>query len=321
MFGLNYVDLLIILALILYTASQARYGFFALVQKFLAFIVAIVASFQLYRPLSELVVSRFDILPGVADAGSFIIIFLISQAAVYYLIERVLFLIPENWRESRWSKIAGIVPAFVDGLIAISLILFILVVVPAFTDIKDDISNSELGGPLVEAISGIEYYLVEVFGGAAQESLTFLTVLPESDETIEIPYRATDLTVDFEAEEEMLRLVNAERLKAGAGLLELDMTIVPVSRDHSRDMWERNYFSHTNPDEESPFDRMDEGGVEYVAAGENLALARTVAQAHQGLMNSPGHRRNILDANFTRIGIGVIDGGIYGKMFTQNFAR
>jgi uncharacterized protein YkwD len=59
--------------------------------------------------------------------------------------------------------------------------------------------------------------------------------------------------------------------------------------------------------------------INYIAAGENLALAQTVEIAHMGLMNSPGHRANILNPKFGRIGIGIMDGGIYGIMVTQNF--
>jgi len=89
----------------------------------------------------------------------------------------------------------------------------------------------------------------------------------------------------------------------GAKPLRVDSTIVPVARAHSRDMWERSYFSHTNPDGETSADRMARGGVKFLVAGENLALAPTVETAHEGLMNSPGHRRNILDPQFSRIGI------------------
>jgi uncharacterized protein YkwD len=59
--------------------------------------------------------------------------------------------------------------------------------------------------------------------------------------------------------------------------------------------------------------------LRFLAAGENLALARTLPMAHQGLMNSPGHRANILRASFGRVGIGIADGGRYGLMVTQNF--
>ena len=81
----------------------------------------------------------------------------------------------------------------------------------------------------------------------------------------------------------------------------------------------RNYFSHYTPEGKSPFDRMDEAGIKYKAAGENLAYAPSVEVAHQGLIDSPGHRANILRPEFGHLGVGVIDGGINGKMFCQEF--
>ncbi|MBV9988254.1 MAG: hypothetical protein JO301_11270, partial [Chitinophagaceae bacterium] len=59
--------------------------------------------------------------------------------------------------------------------------------------------------------------------------------------------------------------------------------------------------------------------IRYMAAGENLALARTPPMAHTGLMNSPGHRANILNRLYGRVGIGIIDGGRHGLMISQEF--
>jgi uncharacterized protein YkwD len=92
-----------------------------------------------------------------------------------------------------------------------------------------------------------------------------------------------------------------------------------VARRHSVDMFARGYFSHVTPEGRSPFDRMNESGVAYRTAGENLALAPTLTIAHTGLMNSPGHRANILRPEFGRLGIGIVDGGARGLMVTQNF--
>jgi uncharacterized protein YkwD len=69
----------------------------------------------------------------------------------------------------------------------------------------------------------------------------------------------------------------------------------------------------------SPFDMMKNAGVTYRWAGENIAGAASVDRAHNGLMNSEGHRANILNSNFTHIGIGIVPGGPYGMMFTQMF--
>ena len=64
---------------------------------------------------------------------------------------------------------------------------------------------------------------------------------------------------------------------------------------------------------------MERYNIKFSAAGENLALAPNVSLAHQGLMNSPGHRANIMSGDFGKVGIGVVDGGIYGEMFVQEF--
>jgi uncharacterized protein YkwD len=84
-------------------------------------------------------------------------------------------------------------------------------------------------------------------------------------------------------------------------------------------MLARGYFSHVTPDGKDPFDRLRAEGVRFLNAGENLALARNLAMAHQGLMDSPGHRANILRPQFGRVGIGIVDAGRYGLMVTQNF--
>jgi uncharacterized protein YkwD len=66
---------------------------------------------------------------------------------------------------------------------------------------------------------------------------------------------------------------------------------------------------------------MSKASIDFSYAGENLALAPNVDLAMQGLMQSPGHKANILSTNFGQVGIGVIDGGIYGEMFCQEFTN
>ncbi len=86
-------------------------------------------------------------------------------------------------------------------------------------------------------------------------------------------------------------------------------------------MISKNYFSHTSPIYGSPFDMMSKFGVKYSYAGENLAGAPAVSTAHENLMNSTGHRKNILNNNFAEVGIGIVNGGPYGKMFVQMFMQ
>ncbi|AEG13723.1 Sporulation uncharacterized protein YkwD [Desulfofundulus kuznetsovii DSM 6115] len=130
------------------------------------------------------------------------------------------------------------------------------------------------------------------------------------------PGPVSGLTVD---EQQMLQLVNQERARYGLAPLKVNMELVKVARLKAKDMVEKDYFSHTSPTYGSPFEMMRQFGITYRYAGENLAGAPTVEIAHENLMNSPGHRANILNANFKEIGIGVVPSPRYGKIFVQMF--
>ncbi|MDP2651495.1 MAG: CvpA family protein [bacterium] len=314
------VDAIIIIGLIGYVLSHVQEGFFALSRRLVSFIGSAVLAFLSYSVVSGLLVDLVAISPGVADALGFLTVFITFQIVLTFLLTKLFSLFPGFVHRSSTSQIFATIPALVDGLIIASLSLLLLVAVPIFPGVKDPIEDSRLGSTLVNQASSIEGYIDRIFGQATQETLGFLTVNPEEGSSVTLPFSPDKLSINEVAEERMLDLVNEERVKVGAPPLVVDSTIVAVAREHSEDMWERSYFAHENPDGDDPFDRMLDGGVRFRSAGENLALARTVERAHAGLMNSPGHKRNILDPTFRRIGIGAIDGGIYGTMFTQNFA-
>ena len=122
-------------------------------------------------------------------------------------------------------------------------------------------------------------------------------------------------------EQKMFDLVNKERLANGLKPLEIDMRLVNTARLKSADMVKLGYFDHQSPTYGSPFDMMKQFGISFSYAGENLAGASDVNMAHVNLMNSPGHRENILRPEFTKVGIGVANGSKYGKIFTQQFIR
>ncbi len=122
-------------------------------------------------------------------------------------------------------------------------------------------------------------------------------------------------------EAEVAKLVNEERAKNGLKPLELSSEISKVARIKSQDMADKNYFNHTSPTYGTPFDMMKKFGISYSAAGENIAKGQTTAQSvMNSWMNSPGHRANILSANFGKIGVGyVIKNGTtyWTQMFTN----
>jgi uncharacterized YkwD family protein len=127
---------------------------------------------------------------------------------------------------------------------------------------------------------------------------------------------STTLTTN---EQQMITLVNQARVQNHVAVLKVDMQLTNVARVKAQDMIDNKYFSHNSPKYGSPFDMMKNFGVKYIKAGENIAGNQSVQNAFNALMNSPGHRKNILDPSFTNIGIGIKSGGPYGNMFSQMF--
>jgi uncharacterized protein YkwD len=85
-------------------------------------------------------------------------------------------------------------------------------------------------------------------------------------------------------------------------------------------MFDLGFFGHDSPTSGSPADRLAAAGLQFALSGENIALAPTADQAHEGLMNSPAHRANMLNPGFTRVGIAALRSADHGLMVTQEFA-
>lgn len=120
-------------------------------------------------------------------------------------------------------------------------------------------------------------------------------------------------------ENEVIRLVNEIRVQNGLNKLTADWELSRVARYKSQDMKDNNYFSHTSPVYGSPFNMMKNFGITYRSAGENIAKGQKTPQAVvNAWMDSSGHRANILNASFNRIGVGYVANGNY---WTQMFIR
>ena len=118
-------------------------------------------------------------------------------------------------------------------------------------------------------------------------------------------------------EQEVIRLVNEIRAENGLKALTYDWELSRVARYKSQDMKDNHYFSHTSPVYGTPFEMIKNFGISCRSAGENIAKGYATPQAVvNGWMNSSGHRANILNANYTRIGVGYVAGGNY---WTQMF--
>ena len=123
-------------------------------------------------------------------------------------------------------------------------------------------------------------------------------------------------------EMEVVRLVNIERQKGGLAPFTASSELSNVARKKSEDMAKNNYFSHTSPTYGSPFDMMKSFGIKYNTAGENIAKGQATAQSVvTGWMNSPGHRDNIMNPKFNKIGVGLYKSSNGTNLWTQMFTN
>ncbi len=318
--AINPIDILLCVVILLSVLNGYRRGFVHGVLDLAGWILILIAGLRFYHPLAEWLGPRIDIWPEVWDQPiAFVLVALfvgvLVQAIGYALLRRL----PEDLNESRSNQVFGVIPGFVNGLIIVAILSALLLAVPLSEGVSERTRDSALVNRLAVYAERLEGALRPVFGEAIARTLNLLTIRPDSDERVTLPFKVENTRPRPDLEKQMLDLVNQERQAAGLNPLAPDPELTEVARKHSADMFARGYFAHDTPEGKTPFDRMNEAGVRFLTAGENLALAPTIPVAHTGLMNSPGHRANILRPQFGRVGIGVMDGGMRGLMVSQEF--
>lgn len=196
---------------------------------------------------------------------------------------------------------------------------------PNLTDYQMTVKSSNAS--VVEAVDNS--YISAVGSGTADVTITLQTSEGKGTIVCKVTVLDTDtpphpsgpLTKNMQAvREEMLDLINHERAKVGARPLVLDEELCKVAQLRATEL--PVLFSHNRPDGRDCYSALDELNVPYRSAGENIAAGQpSVAAVMDGWMNSAGHRANILDKHYTKVGIGVYecDGG-YGVYWTQMFA-
>ncbi|WP_083180213.1 CAP domain-containing protein [Paenibacillus yonginensis] len=108
---------------------------------------------------------------------------------------------------------------------------------------------------------------------------------------------------------QVVKLVNQIRQKAGLKPLVIHTNLTKMAKNKVMDMYNHKYFSHTSPKYGSPFDMMDSYKISFRYAGENLAKGqKTPSEVVKDWMNSPDHRKNMLNPNYTLIGVGYYNG-------------
>lgn len=314
---MNYIDILLIVIILIATWGGIQKGFILGITDLIGWAGGLLLTFSLLPSLLKLAEefvpsSRFTL------PLAFIMLLVLTRLILSFLTDLFLKKIPVTAHNSRTNRISGAAPGFVSGLVYASIGALLLLLIPFSRSVNNEAKESKLAAALSENLAIVRDKLGPSFD-KMNLSIGKATMEPSSDKFVKLPFKVKNTKTRADLEAKMLLLINIERQKVGLNSLEADSEMLRVARKHSADMYARGYFSHISPEGKTPFDRIRAADVRFIAAGENLALAQTLTLAHTGLMNSPGHKANILHKSFGRVGIGILDGGVYGIMVTQNF--
>ena len=318
--AINPIDVLLVSLILLSVLNGYRRGFVHGVLDLAGWVLSLLAGLRYYEPVAQWFGPRIDLWSEVWDRPiAFVVVAVIVGVIVQVIGYLLLIRIPEDVHERRVNQMLGMIPGFINGVIIVAIISALLLAIPLSEGLSERTRDSAMVNRLAVYAERLEGQLRPVFAEAIGRTLNLLTIHPDSNERVNLPFTVEHSRPRPDLEKQMLDLVNQERVANGLSPLAADPELTEVARKHSADMFAHGYFAHDTPEGLSPFDRMRAANVRFTTAGENLALAPTLPVAHTGLMNSPGHRANILRREFGRVGIGVMDGGMRGLMISQEF--
>lgn len=318
----NWVDIGFILLIIYYILITK--GFLQNIFETLSTILSFIISYKYYYFAGTFLVNYLSLPRGVSNAAGFFIIWVFLEAFFHIIIAIFTNHFLANFKINRFNKLFSFIPAILQACLIFLFLISFIFAFPVRGNIKRDVLLSRSGPIFINLSQSLESKIKNIFGGAVNETINFLTIKPNSSQIVSLGFEIdnSQLKYDDQSEKQMLELINRERNQRDLSSLLFDDQLANVARDYGKEMFFYGFFAHMSQvDGSSPSERADRSGIRYSVIGENLAYAPDVYVAHQGLINSEGHRANILSPDYNRVGIGVIDGGIYGRMFVQEFTN
>lgn len=314
---MNWIDLLLIIVILLAAWSGFKRGFILGSLELLSWLGSMTAAFWLYQYLARFLQMIIPALGMWTMPLAFLITLIIARIIFSITVTAILRHAHSDSHQTKANKLLGLVPGAVNGVLYAIILSALLLVLPLSDGLSASVRESNVATEFGNQVAWLDEKLSPVFDEAVRKSMTKMTI--ESNETVKLNFIVNNPKPRPDLEARMLELVNEERAKEGLSQLVADTALTHVARVHSTDMFARGYFAHVSPEGTTPADRVRSAGIRFLITGENLALGPTLKICHTGLMNSPGHRANILHKSYGRVGIGVMDGGLRGLMISQEF--
>lgn len=315
---MNNIDILLVSIVIIGMIAGYAVGFITSIFGLIKWSCIFLSAYFGYEVAAGLIGNNFRIEQQWLKPVGFLLIFILS----------LLFISPiTNWSNNQlqhrftinfYFRLAGILPGLVAGIIAAWLTVQLLAL-SSWQNLVTQ-NNSSVFATALQNIYQPDITLIE------GNTLTLSAVKGVASSPTNPNEKHAGFVCEHyqerpDLEAQLLVLVNKERSIRNLPMLVNNASLQLAAVKHASDMYNRGYFSHNTPEGASPFDRMKKRNISYLFAGENLAHSYNVAEAHTGLMNSPGHRANILSKDYRKAGISILDGGKAGLMLVQEFSN
>src|SRR5437660_8622603 len=251
----NVIDILLLLFVLLSVVGGYRRGFILGVLDLASWVLSLLAGLRFYQSVARWLAVYVHSLPQIWNRPlAFILIAVIVGMAVHLLGNALLKRSPKEIHQRLPNRLLGILPGFATGLITAAIISALLLAIPLNEGLRERARASASVNRLAVYTERLEAALHPVFGEAIAETLNLLTVRPESNERVTLPYTVATPRPRPELEARMLDLVNEERVTAGLRPLAPAPELTQVHAEHSTDMFARGYFAHVTSDGHDPFE-------------------------------------------------------------------
>ncbi len=288
-------------------------------------VVGVLAAFRLGGPVGRVLADMSGVSEGVTRfAGGMIVFFAVGLGAAFLArwLDRTARMPGLNLA----NRATGAALAGAWGVFVATLLLSLVTILPVPAAVSSQLDESVVSGALTDPDGLPQRMFGRLSGDRAVAALLNLRdvvgarrVILESDEVLTIPpQEAARLARDDAAAADVYDRLNRARVDVGLDPLAWAPALADVAAGHAEAMYLTGRFAHTDAAGADVSDRVHGAGLVYRVVGENLALAATAADVHRGLLDSPGHRDNMLGRDYRRVGIGVVDGPL-GLMTVQIF--
>lgn len=319
------IDLVLGAALALLVVRGWLRGFVREAMDLAGLLFGTLAAFRLSTPVGSIISDMSGISPEAARFAGGVVVFFavgVTAAVLARALERKARLPGLNLINRAWGS--GLALGW--GVFVSIMLLSLVAVLPLPNAVSTELDDSAVARTLTDPDGTPQKVFARVSGDRVVRVLLNLRsvvgsrrVILEGDEAITFdPVAASRLDRADKEADEVFELLNRSRVEAGLDPLAWAPLLADVARAHAKDIYRSGVFSHQSSVTGHVSDRLATAGIPYRVAGENLAIAHSPAAVHRGLIDSPGHRANLMSPDYRRVGVGAFDGPL-GLVVVQVF--